>query len=157
MVRHERIQELERTVIDRQADNAHVVCIHDTVTKTHALPLGNQGGGVSGHARGECIHLLVDAQILEIGEIGVYRGVKQRSQRLRLAVVGEVFKVPESQKGRGRTGHDGGCLYRLASHRRVGGDQCQGTACWDTQSMHRFAAEVLADTATQDGTSISHA
>ena len=110
----EGVHELEGAVVDGEAQDAHVVGVHDAVAKAHGLPLGHHDGGALGH--------LGQQRGVGVG-LGSATGVKVRNhkvgqlaQRGVLAAVAEVFEVPKANKAGRHTGDHGGRFNRFAPH-----------------------------------------
>ena len=122
--RVEGIEEAEGAVVDGQAQDAHVVCVHHAVAEPHGLPAGQQLRSARHHGaqQGEVGPGLAAA----VGQVGVDDVVGQRTQQLggRLGVR-EVLEMAEAHEAGRHPHHHGGGLDRLAPHRCVGAGDAQ--------------------------------
>ena len=120
MAGHEGIKELERPVVQRQAQDAHVVGVEHAVAKTHGLPLRHQRGGALAHGlqeRGVGVAVASSAGAA-VGVVLIDDGVGQLAQRIELVARREVLEVAKADKaGRGARDHGGG-FRALAVHRQ---------------------------------------
>ena len=139
----ETVHELERAVVQRQAQDAHVVGVHDTVAETQRLPVRQQ------RRRAQC-HGLQQGRI----RVGLLQGfgvkarhdvVGQLAQFVRLAVKAEVLEVSEADKARRQTRHHRRGLRLFALHRLVRPHEAERARRRHAQRMHGFAAEKFAD------------
>jgi hypothetical protein len=93
------IHELERAVIDRQAQKAHVVGVHHAVTKAHRLPLREQAGGALLHLvqQGRVnVALPQCGALLALGQVVADRVVGQSAQAVGIALRRKMLKVAKS-------------------------------------------------------------
>ena len=153
------IKKLEWAVVDGQAQDAHVVGVHHTMTKTHRLPLRH-------HLRRTLTHRLQQggkavAAKLRAGAAGrvepVYHMVGQGFQLGGLLAVGKVFKMPEADETWRHPCHHRSGFCGFAVHRCIRAGHAQRARGRNAQPMHGLAAQKLADARAQHGPAIAHA
>ena len=94
----EGVQKLERAVVNRQPEDAHVVGVHHAMAKAHRLPSGHQLCGAFTDGLQQC-----GIGLGGIAAGGVMVLNDKVGQRLEFGVligVAEVFKMPEADKAR---------------------------------------------------------
>ena len=151
----ERIEELERAVVNRQAQDAHVVGVHHAVAKPDGLPGGHQVRGAF-------------ADGLQQGRIRLFRtpafGIKavddvvgQCFELCVLVAVAEVFEMAKpDETWRGARHH--GCRFDFfAPHFRVRARDAQRTGRRNAQPVQGFGAQKFTNRTAQHGPAIAHA
>ena len=147
VVRHESVEKLERTVVNGQAQDAHVVGVEHAVAKTHCLPLRYQRSGAQGHGlqQGGVGVAAKFSAGAALGVMVVDDMVGQRAQLCQLVARGEMLEMAEADEtGRG-AGNDGSGLHAFAAHRFGRTHNAQRARGGNAQRVHGFAAQVLAD------------
>ena len=147
MARVKGIHEPIRPVVKRQAENRHVVGVHDAMAKPHDLPCGHQ----------LCRALDDRLQQVDVRRCGVPASrfaarrimpvddvIRQGAKIIRSFVGGPVLKRAKAHERRCHAGHDGRRLDRFTKDGVVGGDQGERTRGRDPEPLHGFAREVLA-------------
>ena len=155
VARVKRIKELERTVVDRQAQNAHVVGVHHAMAKPDRLPGGH-------HVRRAFTDSLKQGRI-RLSRIPTFRiealddVIRQRLELLMLVAITEMLKMAEADETRRHAGHHGRRFNFFTPHCcvRAGHAQCAGGG--DSQPMHGFGAQEFTNRTAQHGPAIAHA
>ncbi len=93
----ERVQEAERSVIDRQSEQGHVVGVHDAVAEAHRLPLRDQPRGAQRNLPEQGGRGL--GMALQGGEVAGDRRLEQVLQRR--CVIGDVRESVRSGQSAG--------------------------------------------------------
>ena len=118
MVGFEAVQKLKGAVVNGQAQDAHVVCVHDTVAKANRLPRGHEfcraladslqksGVGLRGIAAGRV--KMVNHKVGQDFELGV------------LICVAEMLKVTKANEAGCAARDHGGGFYVFAKHLVIG-------------------------------------
>ena len=143
------VQKLERAVVHRQAQDAHVIGVHHPMAKAHRLPLRHHLRSALGD-RSQQGDIGVGAPAFAAATVRVkalYYMVGQRLQLVVLVVVAEVLEVPKADKAGRHPGHHGCGLQRLAAHRCVRAGHAQGAGSRDAKALHGLAAQKFADAA----------
>ncbi len=146
---------LERPIVQRQAQNRHIVGIEHAMHEAHPLPLRNQ-------ARGAGDHFFQQRQI-RIGRIQ-QGGVKpcqhiigQDFQFGFAATVKPVLERTKAHKAGRNPRHHGGAFGTFAEDRIVRGAQRQCARGRNTQPGHRFRTQKFADRGAQHRAPVAHA
>ena len=149
------VKKLERSVVNCQAQNAHVVGVHHTVAKACRLPGCHQMGGAFTHCfEQRRIRLRgVTARRVEV----IYDIVGQRLEFGVLVGVAEVFKVPKSNKTGCRAGHDCGGFNFFTAHFGIRACHAQRARGRYAQPVHGFRAQIFTNRAAQHCAAIAHA
>ena len=155
VVGFEAVQKLKGSVVDGQAQDAHVVGVHDAVAKTHCLPCGHEfcraladrlqksGVGLRGIAAGRV--KMVNHKVGQDFELGVLIGVA------------EMLKVTKADEAGRAAGDHGGGFYVFAKHLVIGAAQTQRPRAGYAKPMHGFRAQILADRTAQHRPPVTHA
>ena len=149
------VEEGERPEVEGNAQDRHVVGVHDAMTKPVGLPLGDQFG--------IALHDLAEHRKVRLRLLQAFREVQgqdvftQLFLLFRLLGVIEVFEMPEADMARRQPWHHRCAFLFFAPHRGVGPDHTQRTAAGDAQRVQRFAGEEFANGRTQHGTAVTHA
>ena len=154
------VQKLEGPVVNRQAQQAHVVGVHDAVAKAHRLPLRQQFGGAFLHlVQQGCVHIALPKRgaLAALGQVVGDGVVGQGAQAVGVALGRKMLEVTKAQEAGGHAGHHGGALHGFAAHRLGRGHQAQRPGGRDAQTVHGFAAQVLPDAGTQHGPPVATA
>ena len=159
---HERIEKLKRPIVQREAQDAHVVGVHHPVAKTHGLPLGHELCGALTHAVQQCCVGVAapgagGLGAAAFGVIAVDDVVGQCAQLLFLVVGRKVLKVAKAHKARGHAGDDGGGFQLLTPHQPRRARDAQSPRCGNAQAVHGLAAQEFADAGAQNSPPIAHA
>ena len=154
------VQKLEGAVVDGQAQEAHVVGVHDAVAKAHRLPLRQKFGRAFLHlVQQGCVHIALPQRgaLAAFGQVVGDGMVGQGAQAVGVALGRKVFKVTKAQEAGGHAGHHGSALHGFSAHRLGRGHQAQRPGGRDAQTVHGFAAQILADAGTQHGPPVATA
>ena len=156
---HKSVQKLEGPVVNRQAQDAHVVGVHHPVAKAHGLPLRHEARGTLAHRlqQGGVGVACQAGAVQAFGVVAVDDVVGQRSQRSVLAVGCKVLKVTKAHKAACHAGDDGSGLDFFAADVPWGASDAQRARCRHTQAVHGYAAQKLANAGAQYRTTIAHA
>ena len=123
MRRVKTIQKLKRSVVNGQAQQAHIVGVHHAVAKADSLPLRQHFSGQSGDSGqqgGVTLWSRLNRQ--QMRKMLCDEMVNQQLQRCGVTVSSEMLQVAETQKTGCHAGHHGGGFQFLAQHaiRRAG-------------------------------------
>ena len=114
----ESIQKLEGAVVNRQAQNAHIVGIHYPVAKAHSLPLGQQPRCALAHGLQE-VGVGIAVERSGSAAFGVVLVDDHIGQRLEFGLhiaCSEMLKVAKAHKALGHAGNDGSGFNAFACH-----------------------------------------
>ena len=137
------VQETKRTVIKGQPEDRHVVRIHDAMRKAHRLPAGNQACGTGNHIpEPENVFIRL---VLQMRPVVTNGKISQLANLVRLAAIVKVLKMAEAQMALRNTHQHCPFFHRFARYRRIAGDNRQRARSGNTQGMHRFGRQALAN------------
>ena len=159
MARDEGVEKLERSVIDGQAQDAHVVGVHHAVAKAGCLPLSQQLGGASadGLEQGRIGIGAKACTAAALRIVAVDAVVGELPERPGRSAIGEMLEMAETQKARRDARDDGGGLHLLAANACVRAGHTQRPGRRNAQSVHGLGAQKLADRTAQYGAAVAHA
>ena len=141
-------------IVDGLARDGAVVGVHDAVDEAEAHPVGNEFG-------------LGSDDVFEKGEIGIgcvggfgvvaLDGVVGEDAKGFDIVTGvEVLKGANSNVAGGDASEDSAHdMAFLAIDGFAGGDGGEGSRCWNTEGVHRFADDVFAQDGTEGGFAVA--
>ena len=154
-----RIEKLKRAVVNRQAQNAHIVGIHHPVAKAYRLPLRQHVGCALAHGL-QKVGISIALQrggAAAFWVVAVDDIVCQLAQLIDLVACGEMLKMAKAQKAGSYAGHDRCSFHGLACNRLGRANQRQSTRGRDAKRCHGFAAEKFSNRRAQHGAAIAHA
>ena len=141
------VQEPIRPVVQRQAQNGHVVGIHDAVHETLRLPSGDQSGSTFDHLAQQAVMAI--RQTTERRKLRVNHEVGQLRHALGLAPVMKELERAEAHVAGCQARQNGGGLDLLAVNGLVAADDGQRAGGRNAQAVHGLAGQVLADGGAQ--------
>lgn len=151
----EAVEELEGTVVQGQAQDAHVVRVHDAVAETDGLPVRHQrrrtcrdGGEQGGVGLG---FIGATGVVVRDDEVG------QLPQLVMQAVVREVLEMAKTNEAGCHAGDHGGRFGFLAPHGGGRAGDAQRAGGGHAQAMQGLAGEELPDGRAQHGAPVAHA
>lgn len=163
MAELERVHEPVRPIVQREAENGHVVGIHHAVAETDRLPVGHQERCAPGDRRQQAENLAMlavqpaRARHAAFGVEPVDDVIGQHAQLFRLAARRPVLERAEPHEAGRHARHHGGGLDGLAHDRVIGHHQGQGALGGNAQAMHGLAGQILAHRRAQHRAPIAHA
>ena len=135
--------EAERTVIQCQPDDRHIIGVHHAMYEADSLPMRYQIRGPTGYLGQQ--RLVGISGVLQFRVKTGNHVVGQDFQLLRPIVVIPVFKRSEAHKTGRHAGQYGYGFRSLAHHQLIGADQRQRTRSRDAKRRHRLRAQVFPD------------
>ena len=156
VVRVEAVHEAERAVVDREAEDRHVVGVHHAVAEADGLPVRHQVGGAQRDFRQQREIRIVGFAAMRIEAVDDVIG-----ERASILPRDRSSRNARSEPKRTKLGDtrvttaDVSMVSRRT--RQVGADDAQRARRRDAEVMHRFRAQEFADRRAQNRASVAHA
>ena len=151
----EGVEKAERAIVEREAEDGHVVGIHHPVREAHRLPLRHQlGGGERNLAQELGVGI---GQRRQLGVVARDDVIGQVFDRLDLVAVVEHLERTEAHEARRQPCDQRGGFLILAVDRAVAADDGEGAGGRNAERMHRFGTQKLADARAQHRAAVAAA
>ncbi len=136
-------------VIQRQAEQRHVVGVHHPVTEARRLPFGNQPRGAT-HYLGKQL-----GAILQLGEVVAQQIIDKLRDLLPLPAPGEILDMTEAQVAGGGAQHGRPGLDLFAVNGLLAAHQHQRPGGRYAEGMERLGGQIFANARAQYGAAIA--